>query len=261
MRLMDLSSFYNIHKGKTALLVGNGPNLYKTPPEWFDYISFGMNTIYKYPGWRPTYYVGCDFSLFENHGAEVNAAFPDILKFVPTPTLDAMKGENYVRFNRRPGLFVGGHLANERDALYFGLCYTNVMTCAMQLAWHMGFTTLLLIGVEQKPAPGMLADHFWGKDPNFTPSQDDYHWNKEYAQLVHAMTGVKVLNISEGTYVPESVLPRDDWQKWRNVEQHYGGQVEPELRHDDEIYFMPEAQPEPTPEPEPVMHTKKRRRK
>jgi hypothetical protein len=31
------------------------------------------------------------------------------------------------------------------------------------------------------------------------------------------MSDVKVLNISADTYVPENILPRDDWRKYTNV--------------------------------------------
>ena len=52
---MDIDEFYNLHKGETCLIVGVGKNLELTPPEWFDYPSFGVNTIYKRPGaWRPS---------------------------------------------------------------------------------------------------------------------------------------------------------------------------------------------------------------
>ena len=240
----SLTDFWNIHKGKTALLVGNGPNLKKTPPEWFDYISFGMNTIYRYPNWRPDYYVGVDHSLWEHHADELNAAYPDILKFVPTPILDVLQGENYIRFRQRPGrLFVGGCLANNRDALERGIGYANVMTAAMQIAWHMGFTTLLLIGVEQKPDRGALREHFWGSDSDVPVYQNDSLWNIAYSQYVHSMTGVRVLNISQDTFVPEDILPRGDWHEWANAMPkksaslpHCGAQPEPELRHDEVIY-------------------------
>ena len=95
--------FYNKHKGETALLVGNGPNLYKTPPEWFNYPSFGLNTIHKYPSWRPTYYVAVDYCIYDEFGLEINSAFPDLPKFVPSPVADKWTGENFYRFPKRTG--------------------------------------------------------------------------------------------------------------------------------------------------------------
>lgn len=218
MQLFDPVQFYQLHKGETALLVGNGPNLHKTPPEWFDYPSFGLNTIHKYKGWRPTYYCACDYSLFESYGAEVVEAFPDIPKFIPSPNLDCWTGPNFYRFYHRPGnIIVGGKLANQPHAFTVGLGYQNVMHVAMQVAWYMGFTTLLMIGVEQKPRYGALMEHFWGTDENTPASQTDEHWNVGYREIVSCMTKVRVLNISEDTYVPADVLPRGDWREWRNV--------------------------------------------
>jgi hypothetical protein len=89
------------------------------------------------------------------------------------------------------------------------------MHVAMQLAYYMGFTTLLMIGVQHKP--NKIHAHFWGDDrtaenPHYVIDQ----WFPGYAELVKGMGehGVKVLNISEDTYVPASVLPRGDWRDY-----------------------------------------------
>jgi hypothetical protein len=88
------------------------------------------------------------------------------------------------------------------------------MGAALQLAWHMGFTTILMIGIQHKPDD--YRAHFWGPDKK-APTGGQEHWMLEYQLLAHAMTGVKVLNISADTYVPIDCLPRDDWQKWKNT--------------------------------------------
>lgn len=218
---IQLQSFYNRHAGQTALLVGNAPNLHKTPPQWFNYPSFGLNTIYKYTqqtGWKPDYWVGVDDCLFLDHGDGIRETYPDIPKFLPSPDRDWWQARNVYRFYHRTGnIVMGGKLANQKDALSIGLGYWNVMHVAMQLAWHMGFKTLLMIGVEQKPdAQKGLTPHFWGDDPNMPIEQTDEFWNKGYSELVHSMTDVRVLNISQDTYVPEEILPRGDWKEWCN---------------------------------------------
>jgi hypothetical protein len=198
-------------------MVGNGKNIYKTPPEWFNYPSFGMNTIFYYDGWKPTYYVAVDACMYEGYGEMVNKAYPDIPKFIPL-YLGNWTGENFYYFNHIRGVtHVPGRPVTKEDALYTGIAFTNSMTAAMQIAIHMGFTTLIMIGVEQKPGHGNLVEHFWGRDPQMPESQTDEHWNLGYKAVRASNQNVKILNISQDTYVPEDVLPRDDWRNWKNT--------------------------------------------
>jgi len=88
----DIAQFRNIHAGETCLLVGNGLNLHLTPPRWFDYPSFGMNTIHKYESWKPDYYAAVDVRMMQEYGSVVAEKFADIPKFVPSPNLDKWQG-------------------------------------------------------------------------------------------------------------------------------------------------------------------------
>lgn len=214
----DLSQFRNIHAGETALLVGNGINLHCTPPAWFDYPSFGMNTIHLYEGWKPNYYAAVDDRIMREFGAGVMARFSDIPKFIPTPTLDRWQGENFHRFYYRHGQLwrkAYGRIWNP-DALERSIQYANVMHVAMQLAFYMGFTTLLIIGMQHKP--DHAQDHFWGIDPAPGVGSHLHNWFDGYEQLSNDMAarGVKVINISEDTYVSDAIIPRGNWREWRN---------------------------------------------
>ena len=216
---MQLADFHNLHRGETCLIVGVGPNLKLTPPEWFDYPSLSCNSIYRYEGWRPTYYVGVDERLRVENGAEIVRKYADIPKFFPTPDWDSLQGENIYRFKHRINgdLYVGGQMANQRDALTkWGITYWRVMGAVMQIAWHMGFSTMLMIGIQHKE--GAPTEHFWGNDAGANPNQPIETWMLEYRQWAHGTTA-RVLNISEDTYVPESVISRDDWRNWANVKE------------------------------------------
>jgi hypothetical protein len=210
---MRIEDFHQLHRGETCLIVGVGPNLKLTPPEWFDYPSFGVNTIYKQTDWRPTYYVGVDERLRVEDGEAIVKTYADIPKFFPRPDFDSLKGENIYRFLKRPGdLYVGGQLANHRDALTKnGIGYRRIMDAVLQIAWHMGFTTMLMIGIQHKP--GATREHFWGLDERAIEQPQDF-WFDGYRYFAHAMGDTRVLNISEDTYVPEEVLPRSDWHEW-----------------------------------------------
>ena len=215
---MKIEDFYNKHKGETALMVGNGANLFKTPPEWFNYPSFGLNTIFYYKGdWRPTYYVAVDACMYEGYGEMVKAIYPDIPKFIPSDLGD-WTGENFYYFKHQKGqTIIPGRPVTRPEALRDGIGFTNSMTAAMQIALYMGFTTLLMIGVEQKPGYGNLVQHFWGRDPQMPEAQTDEFWNIGYMEVQSSNPSVKVFNISVDTYVPETILPRDDWRNWKNT--------------------------------------------
>jgi hypothetical protein len=207
--------FHNKHAGETALMVGNGYNLHKTPPHLFNYPSFGLNTIFYYENWRPTYYVAVDACIYERYEALVKAAYYDIPKFIPEEFTSTWNGNEFYYFKPfRQGVGVPGVSIKDVNAPRRGIGFTNSMTAAMQIAVYMGFTKLLMIGVEQKP--GDLVTHFWGRDPQMGEGQTDEHWNIGYYEIRQGNPGLTVLNISQDTFVPETVLPRDDWRKYVN---------------------------------------------
>lgn len=208
-----MKEFYQKHAGQTCLIVGLGPNLNLTPPEWFDYPSFGINTIYKQDAFRPTYYIGVDERLRVEDGAAVIAKYADIPKFFPSPDWDMMQGENIYRFKheQRGNLFVGGQPPHDLRALtQWGITYRRIMDAVFQVACWMGFKTMLMIGVQHKP--GTRSQMFWGEDKGEPESTFNYE-ELGYLECRRAL-GVNILNISEDTYVPENVLPRADWRKY-----------------------------------------------
>ena len=212
----DISRFRGIHAGETCLLVGNGANLHLTPPEWFDYPAFGCNTIHKYEGWRPDYYVAVDNRVAKEFGGAVCEKLPSTPKIVPVPRLQKWNGENFYTFPNWPGpLWEKRRGAIWQNNIMEGLTYGNVMHAMIKLAYWMGFTTMLIIGMQHQPNAAKL--HFWGHDAGMgEPILAE--WLEGYRQLADALKarGVKILNISEDTYVPNEILPRGDWREWKN---------------------------------------------
>jgi hypothetical protein len=149
-------------------------------------------------------------------GAGVVERFADIPKFIPTPNLDKWQGENFHRFYYRHGPLwrkERGPIWNP-DTLERNIQFACVMHVAMQLAFYMGFTTLLIIGMQHKPE--YAHGHFWGIDTGMGTTVPLPSWMDGYKQLSDDMRarGVRVLNISQDTYVSEDILPRGDWREW-----------------------------------------------
>jgi hypothetical protein len=205
---VELSHFKNLHRGEIGLLVGNGGNLGKTHPSLFPYPAVGMNTIHLLDGWMPNYYVTLDHRVYREFGDAIAERFRSIPKFILSGKLDAWQGDNFVRFPQS----VRGDI--RLDDLESGIAGLNVMHFAMQIAYYMGFTTLLIVGMEHKPDSPKA--HFWGKDDGITGDTPLTDWLKVYRHLTEEMKrrGVTVLNISQDTYVPDEIIPRGDWKDW-----------------------------------------------
>jgi hypothetical protein len=215
----SILNFHNLHKGETALLVGNGENLKLTPPDRFEFPSFGMNTIHLYEGWKPTYYTAVDSRVMREFGKAITEKYADVPKFIPRPNLDAWQGENFYRFYHRPGPLVtvtGAAMNYEKIMSEDGISYGNIMHVALQLAAWMGFTTILMIGVHHKPL--YAQSHFWGCDHGMSATPPVEQWLVGYAELVKHMQahGIRVLNISPETFVPDYVIPREDWRSYES---------------------------------------------
>ena len=210
---MELSDFYNLHAGETCLLVGNGPNLLLTPPELFDYPSFGMNTCHLYDGdWIPDYYVTVDQRVMREFGDAILDKLSDIPKFIPRPNLNKWQGDNFYRYLHRPGEMNLDALRPDGLTIQ-GITYRNVMHAAIQVALHMGFTTMLMIGVQHRPHKAQC--HFWGTDHgmNSTHYPD---WIDGYKYFVDSLPCFSFLNLSEDTCVSADILPRADWREYAN---------------------------------------------
>ena len=214
-----IAPFHNKHQGETMLLVGNGANLCLTPPECFDYPSIGMNTIHLYDGWIPTYYVTVDRRVMREFGGAVYEKFKGIPKFIPSPKLNHWKGENFYRFRSRPGPLLTPRERSQKiwqdNIGQSEITYVNVMHVAIKLAFFMGASTILIIGMEHKPHNAQ--EHFWGHDAGI--KSKDANLPDIYAGYRQLCTGleahnVKIINISEETFVPEAIFPRNDWKKW-----------------------------------------------
>lgn len=214
---MELKDFYRKHAGQTCVICGVGPNLELTPPESLPYPSFGVNTIYKRANWMPDYFVGVDERLKLDDGKAICEKYAYIPKFFPSPDWDDLNGENIYRFKHRPNgeLSVGGQSPIDIKSLTdFGITYHRIMDAVFQIAAWMGFTTFLCVGFSHDKHP-QHRRLFWGVDERELCK--GFEWEEYGYKYFSTALPVRVLNISADTFVPESVLPRDDWQNWKRV--------------------------------------------
>lgn len=212
--------FENKHLGETCIIIGNGPSLNDIPLDLLNaYPTFGTNKIWKLKGFTPTYYASVNPEPIKQSIKQINKMKCEA-KFIRHTLADQIDGAFPLRS--------GGFWTFSKDpANYVFEGYTVTYVC-MQLAYWMGFQTVLLVGVDHyfdvKGAPNELqvAD---GKDPNhFDPTYfaDGDTWNlpdldnseRAYniAKRVFEKSGRRIINLTTKTAL--DVFPRDDYCNW-----------------------------------------------
>lgn len=233
-----MKKYRHIHRGERCFILGNGPSLKRTdlsklPSEF----TFGMNRIYLlFPdlGFSTTYFLSVNDLVIEQ-------CAPDILA-LGMPKFLSWRSHAYIRhalgdreqLPADPPLsflhttYTGPRFA--RDAshrLWEGATVTYV---AMQLAYHMGFSQVILIGVDHsfstqgKPnttiiSQGDDADHFdsqyFGKGfrwqlPDLETSERAYRM----ARSNFASAGREILDATVGGKL--DVFPKVDYDSLFN---------------------------------------------
>ena len=204
---------YNIHKGETCLIVGNGSSLKKIDDDFLKkYKTFGTNRCYL--KFVPDYYVCVNPLVLEQNQDDIRKL--ESVKFVrDTVSMDAYplhKG-TFTDFSFEPLKWV-----NEG--------YTVTHVC-LQLAYWMGFETVLLVGVDhdykyhggENQTQVMTEDdpnHF---DPNYFKGQTwqtpDLKRSEKYylaARRVFEKDNRKIINLTPRTKL--EVFEKDNIKKW-----------------------------------------------
>ncbi len=160
--------YHNKHLGKRCFIIGNGPSLNKmdlSPLK--DEITFGLNRIYLiFPdtGFETTYLVSVNRLVIEQSAADLQA--------LSMPKFFSWHARRYLE-NRRDIMYIRAKYGGVHDfsvdaphRVWEGATVTYV---AMQIAYYMGFSAVILIGVDHsfatKGAPNqeIISD---GPDPN-----------------------------------------------------------------------------------------------
>ncbi len=171
-----LAALQDIHKGKRAFVIANGPSLRQTDMSKLkDEFTFGMNRIYlMFPdlGFSTTYLTVVNDLVVEQTASDLAA--------LSLPTFIAWRSRRH--FPRHASIsqvpiflytsYTGPRFSTDvRGRVWEGATVTNV---TLQLAFHMGFQQVILIGVDHnytatgKPNTTVVSQ---GDDPNhFSPS-------------------------------------------------------------------------------------------
>jgi uncharacterized Rossmann fold enzyme len=222
-----LAALKDIHKGQRAFIIGNGPSLRQTDLSRLkNEFTFGMNRIYLlFPelGFHSTYFVSINDLVIEQFADEILAQpMPKFLAWhshrhfpanLPIPNLPTFLYTTYTgpRFTK-----------NVTGRVWEGATVTNV---ALQLAFHMGFQQVILIGVDHNftskgeanktvvsegDDPNHFMPNYFGKGARWQlPDLDTSEIGYTFAREAYRKAGREVLDATLGGQL--TIFPKADY--------------------------------------------------
>lgn len=200
------------HRGERGVIIGNGPSLAKMDLSFLrDVPCFGLNRIYvgfERFGFIPTYFVSVDNTIVRQCADDM-AQIP-CTRMISSESWEAFPEQEKTIFLRSRISYDGLFSRDPRKGLFLGASGTYV---CMQLAYYMGFSEIVLIGVDhrytQRGRPHEVVqvdeddpDHF---DPNyykgFQVPQFDKDWVDQAflrARRYYEMEGRRIIDATVG---------------------------------------------------------------
>jgi len=171
--LHQLEEYRDKHKGQRCFIMGNGPSLNKTDLELVrNEITFGLNRIYLlFPKikFETTYLVSVNDLVLEQTASEMKVL--DLPKFVTWRARKWMRNDPKTMFLDSDFTGLENFSGDVTNRFFEGFTVTYV---ALQLAYYMGFDSVILIGVDHNFATKGEANEAivsQGDDPNhFAPN-------------------------------------------------------------------------------------------
>jgi hypothetical protein len=211
-RNLRLASLRDRHRGQRCVLVANGPSLNRMDLAFLRHETvIGLNKIHlglRRYGFYPRYYVAVNGKVLEQSAREIRAL--NCVKFLGSaaPSLGFVEdGLTYI---------VDTHSAGERfsrdlcNGLHEGWTVTYA---ALQVAYHLGFSEVVLIGLDHRYAyegqpnesrlmTGPDTNHF--TDSYFAPGQ---HWdNPDLARSEESYRIARQVFESEGRCILDATV-------------------------------------------------------
>jgi hypothetical protein len=139
------------HAGKRIFIMGNGPSLNRTPLEKLkDEFTFGVNRVhllFDRIDWRPTFYTVVDWRVGGDCAREINA-LSGMIFFFPERFRGLLReGDDVYWYWHGPAERPGeGRFSPDMTRGIRGA--GSVTGSAIQIAYHLGFDPIYLIGVD-----------------------------------------------------------------------------------------------------------------
>ncbi len=142
-----LASMKDIHRGKRCFILGNGPSLNRTDlsllQNEFTFATNRINLMFDRTPWRPSYYACSNELVAEQFAADI--AKIDCPKFIGWHCRHAIPFADDVTYLWTRNGLRSWFFTDLTEGCWEG--NTVTMVC-LQLAFHMGFSEVVLIGVD-----------------------------------------------------------------------------------------------------------------
>ncbi|HLF73988.1 MAG TPA: 6-hydroxymethylpterin diphosphokinase MptE-like protein [Anaerolineales bacterium] len=222
-----LAALKDIHRGKRAFIIGNGPSLRQTDlSKLRSEFTFGLNRIYLlFPelGFHTTYLVSINDLVIQQFADEIVAQpMPKFIAWrshrhfpgqLPITQLPIFLYTTYTTPRFSPDV---------RGRVWEGATVTNV---ALQLAFHLGFQQVILIGVDhnfksrgeanktvvsQGDDPNHFAPNYFGKGAKWQlPDLDTSEVGYSLAREAYRRAGREVIDATVGGKL--TIFPKVDY--------------------------------------------------
>ena len=223
-----LAELKNIHKGKRAFIIGNGPSLKQTDlSKLKEEFTFGMNRIYVlFPelGFQTTYFCSINDLVIEQFTADILAlSMPKFLAWRSHRHFKDIQSSNADLPTFLYTSYTGPRFSPDvRGRVWESATVTNV---ALQLAFHMGFEKVILIGVDhnftskgeanktvisQGDDPNHVSPNYFGKGIKWQlPDLDTSEIGYALARDAYKKAGREVLDATVGGKL--TIFPKVDY--------------------------------------------------
>ena len=224
--MRKLQALKDVHKGERCVIIGNGPSLNQTDVQKIrDEYTFGLNRIYlawEEWGFSTSYFLSVNDLVIEQCAKEIMA--------LPVPLFISWRARRWLTPQENLHFlyttYTGPLFARDvSKRLWEGATVTYT---ALQLAYHMGFSTVVLIGVDHsfaaKGKPNQTVES-QGDDPNhFSPQYfgKGFRWqlpDLETSEMAYKMAqkafvedGRQVLDATIGGQL--KVFPKVDYDRY-----------------------------------------------
>jgi Protein of unknown function DUF115 len=222
--MAGLAELKNVHKGQRAFIIGNGPSLKVTDlSKLKNEFTFGLNRIYlmfSELGFNTTYFLSVNDLVIEQCAKDICA--------LPMPKFLSWRSHRFFPSGPLPANFLYTTYDNPafaRDVRWRVWESATVTYVALQLAFHMGFKQIILVGVDHNSNvpgkanttivsqgddpnhfdPGYFGKGFRWQLPDFETSEIGYR----LARQTYAADGREVLDATIGGKL--TVFPKIDY--------------------------------------------------
>ena len=221
-----LKALRDKYKGERCFILGNGPSLNKCDLRLLkNEITFGVNAIFlnkEKMGFSPTFLVVLDELVAEDRAEEINGYDPVEYKIFSYHLHKWLEGgEKVIWTNMRIRTSYPNPPRFSRNAIRHLFNCGTVSYMNMQLAYHMGFEKVYLVGF----------DHFYEKPPDLdvdggvwtSRSKDPNHFDSSYFGKGYRWHDPKVERMELGYKVADEVF-RENGRRIYNAT--VGGKLE-----------------------------------